>query len=313
MPAAAAICFLIAALFLSAARRGRLRSREWAGAQRVRARCVSVHFSVSWDRDGVADDERSSAEAALRFSAGGREMERIMTYHSVINSREAGSEVGLLYRPDDSAVALRSEVRPFWAAAAAMGALAALTGLIVAVRGREALEQISAFSPEAPNLAVFALFAAIGAVCVPAAAAVWLGLMPYALRPIVSPLMQLLLGAAGQLEEVGAVCVGHLRRSDGDGGHDYYPVFEYCGAHGRERWFPRRSVSRGRFRRGEEYALRRDMRTGRFYLPLRAADAVLIPLSLIPLAFTVMFAAALTLCAAGCIFGAAVSFCALLG
>ena len=172
MPAAAAICFLIAALFLSAARRGRLRSREWAGAQRVRARCVSVHFSVSWDRDGVADDERSSAEAALRFSAGGREMERVMTYHSVINSPEAGSEVGLLYRPDDSAVALRSEARPFWAAAAAMGALAALTGLIVAVRGREALEQISAFSPEAPNLAVFALFAAIGAVCVPAAAAV---------------------------------------------------------------------------------------------------------------------------------------------
>ena len=53
---------------------------------------------------------------------------------------------------------------------------------------------------------------------------------------------------------------------------------------------------------------------GRFLArPLRAADAVLIPLSLIPLAFTVMFAAALTLCAAGCIFGAAVSFCALLG
>ena len=304
-----AICLLLGSLLLHLAVRRRQRSGHWRGSVRLSAVVTALQYREAWQGKAEINDHKSSTEATLQFVDRGKLYEKCQQFPGILQTPAPGQRLPILFRRDSGEWILRKEARTHWCLLLVLGCACIATGLVLLLGGRSVLAELADYRVEAPNLAGSVVCALIGLASGAGACACIRGLMPDLIRTSVEPFVWMLrFYVLHRYEEIDALCIGILRRECGDDDVSYYPFFQYTVDGTPYRWFPRRQMSRKRYRPGNRYPLYRDPGNGRCALKPTALDLICAPFSLIPIGFFVMLTASLVLCAVGALYIAGIGF-----
>ena len=296
---------LLGCLFLYLAVRSFLRRQEWRNAVRLNARVAEVQYREARRKGDIIDDGRSSAVVTLRFFYEGREWTEQKEYRGIVGSPVCGQTVPICLNRWERTWATWREVRSYWGLLLALSVLCLQITAALLIDGRGILAALSDFQVKSPNLPGSLFLAMIGAILAACAYACVRGLLPSAVRPILAPICWAVKDSLGRLEPVEARCEGVICRETGDDDVSYYPLFSALEGGRIVRWYSGDSVSRKKYRAGEEYTLYRDRNTGTYTLAPTTSDVVRIPFSLIPLGFGLMLFLALAVSSAGMLYLAA--------
>lgn len=224
------------------------------------------------------DGEKSSARVEMCLPVEGRSILLRRDYKNVAAIPALGERRKIYYRRSTGEWEFCSMARSWWLLWAVLAAAAGAAGLFLLLGGREVQAQLSDYTVEQPNLAgsVMCLLLAAG-VLAAEAAFLWGVFLPM-LRETVRPILWLVRRALGRCEPVQARFTAWVEKSDGDGGHDRYPLFSL----GPGRDLLSSSQQRETFRPGDAVTLYQDPK-GRLSMRPAPMDFLCLVFSCIPL------------------------------
>lgn len=295
-------------LFLFLAAVSFQRRQDWRGAVRLKAKVIDVQYQEVWGRGKVIEDDRSTTDVTLSFSYMGQEFIKRKDYKRIIGTPVRGQRLPIYFKPQDGTWMPQREVRSYWGWFLALGVLCLVVSAAALIDGRGILADLSDFRVNAPNLPGSVFCFLMGVVLAACTYACVRGLLPYALRPVFSPVCWAVKNALGQFEPVDARCEGIVCKRGGEDSDTYYPLFTCAGDGGTIRWYSRDSVMKKKYQAGERYTLYRDRNSGAYALKPAASDVARIFFSLIVLNFLLMFMLSLAICSAGMLYGAVAGY-----
>ena len=299
---------LFGCLFLCLSLHSFQRRQEWRGAVRLKAWVIDVRYQEARGKGQIIEDDKSATEVTVRFSYGGREFINQKVYRGIIGTPLRGQKLPIWFKPQDGGWAPGREVRSHWGLLFGLGVLCLLLSAAFLVEGQGILTALSDFRVESPNLPGSIFFGMVGVILVTCTYGCVRGLLPHALRPILTPIRWAIKNVFGLLDPVDMICEGIVCKRGGEDNDTYYPLFSGTQDSGTVLWYSRDSVMEKKYRAGKHYTLYRDRRTGAYMLRPSGFDVIRLFFSIIVLNFLLMFILSLAVCSIGMLYGAFAGF-----